>query len=265
MNHTDVVPVFATPSPEVRRIAVDRPWHWMQMGFADMVAGWRVSLAYGAVVVAFSWGLVLAMTGAGYFYLLLPMCAGFMLVAPLAAVGLYEASRRRARGEEATFRDTLGAFRANGLQIGLMGVLLLLLQLFWIRTATLLFALFFSGLNPSFENLVSVVFNSAVSLPFLVVGTALGGVLAFAAFCLSAVSLPMLLDRQTNIFTAVATSITAVQVNPKAMLLWGFIIVFFTGVGLATLFFGLAFAFPLIGHATWHAYKDLVAEDGETV
>lgn len=261
MTDVKAVPVFATPSPEVRQIAADRPWIWLQSGFRDMTAAWQVSLTYGALVVAFSWAIVLIMSGAGLFHLLLPLCAGFMIVGPLAAVGLYETSRRIEAGQKPSLTAAILAVRANPLQIGFFSAMLLLVWLLWIRVAILLYALFFNQMNPNLDNLIQTVFTSSASLPFLVTGTILGGILAFGTYAISAVSIPMLLDRQTNVFTAVATSITAVRTNLKAMLLWAFIIAICTGVGLVTLFFGLAILLPLIGHASWHAYKDLVAPD----
>ncbi len=258
MTDLHATPVFAPFSPAVRRIAPDSPWIWLQKGFADFSASWRVSLAYGLLIICFSWIVVSLLAGAGQIYLLLPMCAGFMLVAPLGAVGLYETSRRLSIGQPASLAAALTAVRKNALQIASMGVVLLLLLLFWIRLATLLFALFFAGVTPDLSNLVPMLLHSPVSLPFLITGTALGGVLALIAYAISVISIPMLLDRDTNVFAAIATSIKAVRTNPKPMLLWAFIIVFFTGLGMATLFLGLAIIFPLIGHASWHAYRDLV-------
>ncbi|WP_119678268.1 DUF2189 domain-containing protein [Indioceanicola profundi] len=251
---------LTAPLPRVRRIAPDRPWAWLQAGMRDLTAAWRVSLAYGAAVVAFSWALVLAMSGAGLLFLLLPLCAGFMIVGPLAAVGLYETSRRLERGQEPSLTAAVTALRANALQLSLFSAGLLMLWLLWIRVAILLYALFFGQMNPNLDNLARVLFTSDASLPFLLTGTLAGGVLAFATFAISAVAIPMLLDRPTNAATAVATSIMAVRTNLKPMVLWAFIIAFCTGLGLATLFFGLAVALPLIGHASWHAYKELVGD-----
>lgn len=261
MTDANAIPVFAAPSPQVRIIADDRPWAWLEAGFADLKRAWPVSMAYGAIVAAFSWVLALVMTGSGQFYLILPMCAGFMLVAPIAAVGLYDTSRRLAEGRPFSLATAVSAFLVNPRHVAYMGLVLALFQLFWIRVATLLYAVFFSDLNPNFQNLTTIVFNSDISLPFLITGTALGGILALTVFAIAAVSVPMLLDRDTNVFVAIATSVMAVKSNPKPMLLWAFIIAFCTAVGMATLFIGLIVAMPLIGHATWHAYKDLVAKD----
>jgi uncharacterized membrane protein len=259
---SEAIPVFAD-TPRIAKVEVDRPWSWLARGWEDLRASARVSLAYGALAVAASFLLVIGLRALDLFYLILPFAAGFMLVGPLAAVGLYEVSRRRGAGEPVTLLAAVTAWRRHAAQIGLMGVALLLLLLFWIRLALLIFALFFGQEPPPMENFVAAVFFAPKSLPFLVTGTVLGGVLAAAAFSISAVSIPMLLDRDVNVFAAIATSVAVVRHNIKAMALWAALIVFFTGIGLVTAFLGLAVTLPLIGHATWHAYKDLVLPEGE--
>ncbi len=252
-------PAHASALPAILAVPVDRPWLWLQRGWDDMLAARRVSLAYGALVVVASLALALALLGTGTLHLLLPLAGGFLMMAPLLAVGLYETSRRRAAGESMTLALALRAWRRNGVQIGMMGMALLLLHFTWIRVSLLLYALFFNGLNPSLDTLPGVVLTSPVSLPFLIVGTLVGGVLAAITFAISAVSIPMLLDRpETNVFAAIATSIAVVRANPQAMALWAGLIAFFTVGGMVTLFLGLALVLPLIGHASWHAYKDMV-------
>ena len=140
-----------------------------------------------------------------------------------------------------------------------MGVALLLFMFAWIRLAALIFMLFFGLAPPALENLVSQTLLSAESLPFLITGTAVGAVLSVIAFAISVVSIPLLLDRtEANVITAIATSVVAVRENLATMALWAALIVLFVGAGIATLYLGLIVALPLIGHATWHAYKDLV-------
>ncbi len=140
-----------------------------------------------------------------------------------------------------------------------MGLVLMLFLLAWIRLATLIFALFFSQRPVTMENFVSEVFFSAESIPFLIVGCGIGGVLAVIVFAISAVAIPLLLDREdANVFTAIAASVTAVTENPKTMAVWAALIALFIGAGLVTFYIGLIIALPLIGHATWYAYKDLI-------
>lgn len=259
-DNSGSVPVFSGPIPHIRLVPVDRPWHWLQLGMADLRAAWRVSLAYGALIAGFSLLLTLLVIGSGHVMLMLPLTSGFTLVAPLIAVGLYATSRDLSLGRTPDLRRALSALRVNSLQVGFLGVLLLLLHLFWVRVATLMYALFFADLSPTLDNLTETLFLSPASLPFLVTGSLLGAAFAAVAFAVSVVAIPMLLDRPTNAFTAMATSATTVRVNLPAMALWAFIIVFLTALGIATFFVGLVITLPLIGHASWHAYKELVTE-----
>ncbi len=243
----------------IRRIASDRPWHWLALGWHDFTASLAVSLPYGAALTLAGWVIGLLMFEAEIAWAILPAAAGFFLVAPLLAAGLYETSRRRAMGLTTTVAQSLEGFRRNGAQIGLMGVALLLIHLFWVRVATLLFALFFdTSFAPSLSALPAAMLQSPMLLPFLLVGTGFGFVLASAAFAISAISIPMLVDQPVSALEAITTSIRAVVENPRPMLLWAGLIVVFTGFALVPFFLGLAVAMPLIGHATWHAYRDLV-------
>jgi uncharacterized membrane protein len=255
----DAVPVFATPLPHVRRVAVDRPWTWLAAGWNDVLAAAPISLGYGLVIAAISIALLALLIGTEHVHLVMPLAAGFFLVAPLLAVGLYETSRRLSTGEKVSFTSALAAFRTHHAQIANMGVVLLLIHLIWVRVATLIYAVFFHSASPSLQTLVDTLLFSSASLPFLAVGTIVGAVLAVVVFSISAISLPMLLDRDVGIVTAMVTSMLAVRLNWKPMALWAALIVVFTAVGMATFMLGLIVAMPLVGHATWHAYRDLVA------
>jgi uncharacterized membrane protein len=244
----------------VRTIDTERPWVWLAAGWRDMCAAPLVSAFYGVLAVLSSFALVGGLAVLEMHYLVLPLAAGFMLLGPVLAVGLYESSRLLERGEPVTPHAVLGAYQRNASQIAGMGVVLMLALLAWIRVAFLVFAIFYSSSPPALDQLVDRIFFSAETIPFLLTGTALGAVIATAAFAISVVSLPMLLDRETDIFTAMATSAEAVRQNGRAMLVWAALIALFTAAGIATAFLGLAIAFPLIGHASWHCYRDLVGE-----
>jgi uncharacterized membrane protein len=140
----------------------------------------------------------------------------------------------------------------------MMCVVLVLLHLAWVLIAIVIFALFLGDTAPTLESLVGDVFFQPDSVPFLVFGTAAGAILALVVFSVSAVSIPLIVDRQTETITAILTSLRAVQQNWQAMMLWAGLIVIFTAAGIATLFVGLAVTLPLIGHATWHAYRAVV-------
>jgi len=255
---TDVTPLAIDRSLSIRTVSEERVWVWLSAGWRDMRRVPGVSLAYGAAFVAVSFLLSLGLWLVDMVYLVLPLAAGFMFIGPLVAVGLYDVSRRLERGERATLGEAVVAWRANVGQIATMGVVLMLFLLAWIRIAFLVFALFFGASPPSWDLLIQTVFFSVAGVPFLIVGTAAGAVLAAVAFAVSAVALPLLLDRDVGVVTAIAASATAVWRNRRVMIGWAALIVLFTAAGMATFYIGLALTLPLIGHATWHAYRDLV-------
>jgi uncharacterized membrane protein len=258
----EAVPVFTTTSPRVRRVELDRPWTWLARGWRDFQRALPVSVAYGVLFAVAGYAITLGLYLADLVYLILPMVCGFMIIGPLLAVGLYEVSRRLEAGEPVSLRTALSAWGRNGSQIGLMGIVLMLFLFAWIRLAALIFMLFYGLAPPSLEHLVAQTFLSAEGLPFLIVGTAIGGVLAALAFAISVISIPLLLDRpDANVITAIATSIVAVRENPAPMAFWAVLIAVFAGAGLVTLYLGLILTLPLIGHASWHAYRDLVEHD----
>ncbi|MCS6878410.1 MAG: DUF2189 domain-containing protein [Geminicoccaceae bacterium] len=247
----------------IRRIELDQPWHWLAEGWRDFRANPALGLFYGALAALTGYLILFGLWWAGMLYLVLPLLGGFLIVGPILTVGLYEAARRREEGRGTTFFEALAAFRRNPSQIALMGVALLLLMFAWVRLAALLFMLYFGGNPPSFENLFAQTFLEPDALPFLVIGTGVGGILAFIAFSMSVISIPLLLDRpDVNVIEAIVKSFEAVQVNFFPLLLWAALIVVFTVAGLVTLFIGLAFVLPILGFASWHAYSALVEREG---
>ena len=251
--------LVGVPAPRIRKIELDRPWAWLAAGWRDLTQAPAVGLTYGLLFALVGWAVTFGLWRVGAIYLILPLTAGFLIMGPLLAVGLYEVSRRHERNERATLGDAIGAFRANPSQIAFMGVTLLLLFFAWIRLAVMIFYLFFGLAPPSPADFAGRVFFSSESLPFLVAGIAVGAVLAALAFGLSAISIPLLLDRpQAHVVTAIAASFKAIVENPATMAFWAVLIVLFVGAGLITLYLGLIVTLPLIGHASWHAYRDLV-------
>lgn len=243
----------------IETVPNDRPWRWLELGWRDLMATPHIGFFYGGAVVAAGWALVLLLFLLDAAWAVLPAVAGFFLVAPVIAAGLYETSRRREADETVSLSLAFAAFRRNAPQLALMGSVLLIINLFWVRMAGLLFAVFFGmGFSPSIEHLPAALMRSDQLLPFLIVGTGIGFVLATVAFAVSAVSIPMLVDRDISAIEAIVISIRATFENWRAMAFWAGLIVVFTAMALVPFFLGLALVLPLIGHATWHAYRDMV-------
>lgn len=257
---TETISTTDPPGTQIRPVATDRPWLWLTAGWRDMLATRPIALAYGGAVCLAGWVVSLLLFEAGTLWAILPATSGFFLVGPLVAAGLYEVSRLREEGKSPTLANLLDPFRRNGGQIAFIGLVLLVLHLFWVRIAGLIFVLFFGMTSiPSLEQLPYAMLKSGQLLPFLVIGTGFGCILAAASFAVSAVSIPMLVDREISALEAITVSIQAVLENWKAMLLWAGLIVLFTGLALVPFYLGLVLVFPLVGHATWHAYRDVVA------
>jgi uncharacterized membrane protein len=259
MTSEIAAPAASGAKVAIRIVANDRPWKWLEAGWRDLMASPSIGFFYGGAVVAASWLLVLLLLAAGAAWAVLPAVAGFFLVAPLLGAGLYETSRRREAGEPVSLALAFAGFRRNGPQLALMGAALLLINLFWVRVAGLLFAVFFGlGFAPSLDQLPLAMLQSPQLLPFLIVGTGFGFVLACAAFAIAALSIPMLVDRDVSALEAIVVSIRATLDNWRAMAFWAGLIVVLTAIALVPFFLGLALVLPLVGHATWHAYRDIV-------
>jgi uncharacterized membrane protein len=256
---SDTVAVFRAPQPRIRRVPVDRPWVWLVAGWRDLIACPALALACGLVPVIAGWLTIALLVWFDMPYLVLPLGAGFFFVGPFLAVGLYEISRRREAALPLDAASVFGAWRRNPDQLALMGALLLFIHLVWMRVAQLLFAVFEWRSMPSWDRFADLLWFSSRSLPFLVAGIACGAVLAVIVFAIGAFAIPYLLDRrEANLFEAIATSVAAVRVNPQAMALWAALIGILVAAGMVPGLIGLAVVVPVIGHATWHAYRDIV-------
>ena len=256
---SETVAVFHAPQPRIRRVPVDRPWIWLGAAWRDILATPVLSLACGLVPVGVGWLATALLVWFDLPYLVLPLGAGFFFVGPFVAVGLYEISRRREKKLAIDRESVFLAWRRNPDQLALMGALLLFIHLAWMRVAQLLFAIFEWRSMPSWDRFADVVWFSSRSLPFLATGIVLGAVLAAAVFAVAAFAIPFLLDRrEANLFEAIATSVAAVRLNLQPMALWAVMIVLLVALGMVPGLLGLAIAVPLAGHATWHAYRDIV-------
>ena len=183
---------------------------------------------------------------------------GFLLAAPFLCIGLYDLSRHLERNQAFRWRDTLANMIARRWDMGLLVVFQAVVLIAWLRLATLLHALYFTHSGSSVSGLFEQLFTTSQGLGFTSVFVLSGALLAIAIFVSSVVAWPMLLDRDSSTLVAVATSFNAVKQNIPAMLVWAYLIVALIALGFATFFIGLIVILPLIGHATWHAYRDLV-------
>jgi uncharacterized membrane protein len=243
---------------QVHPIDGRHPWRWLAAGWRDLRRAPAWSIGYGTLFVVVGYLIVLGLVMTQTFFLLLPLLGGFLLVAPALGVVPYEISRRLERGERPRVRPMARALRRNSFHITTMGAVLVVAFVTWIMCANLIFALLGGGITPTPENLLPFLL-SGENLPMLLVGTAVGAVFALLVFAASAVAVPMLVDRaDLDVFSAMQTSLAAFRHNWRPMLLWAALILVFVLGGFLTLLVGLAIGFPLLGHATWHAYRDLV-------
>jgi uncharacterized membrane protein len=249
----------ATAGIRVEQVPLDAPWSWLAAGWRDLWTAPQVSLLYGVAFATVFASLALGLTVSGLASLILALAGGFLLVGPIAAVGLYEVSRRLESGDPVEVRDVLRAGPKAVGQVGFFGAILAFVYFVWLQLAFLLFMLFLGtrGLPPASEFVPTLLFTPH-GLGLLVAGTAVGGVIASIVFAISVISAPLLMARRVDAITAIQTSLTAVALNPRPMVLWAGLIAGFMVLGLATLSVGLVVIFPLIGHATWHAFRGLV-------
>jgi uncharacterized membrane protein len=258
MSHE--IPAVMPPLPRDRGLARGYP---PSMAFAWLAAGWRdfttqpgPSVAYGLGVFVVSLAVVAGFVRFGWDYILFPAFAGFMVIGPLLAVGLYQKSRRLAAGEPVSLADMIFVRPASGGQILFTGVLLCVLMLLWMRAAVILYALFFGLLPfPGLGHIAPMLFTTPTGWALLVVGTAIGALFASFSFAISVLAIPMLLEQRIDCLTAMGTSMQLVWNNLPALLAWGVIVLALFVLSLVTGLLGLIVAFPLLGHGTWHVYR----------
>lgn len=229
---------------------------WLAAGWQDFIRQPGPSLAYGFGVFLLSAALIWMLGNFGRDYALFPALAGFMIVAPILAVGLYEKSRAIDAGERVTLRRMIFVRPKAGAQVYFTGLLLCLLMLLWMRSAVIIYALFF-GVRPfpGLDHIADLLLTQPVGWAMLLVGTAVGGLFAAFSFAISVFSVPMLLDRRTDAFTAMGTSTALVWNNLVPMIVWGAIVLALFALSVVTALVGLIVIFPWLGHATWHAYR----------
>jgi uncharacterized membrane protein len=243
--------------PGIRRVTFTQPLHWLRDGAKDMAKAWPLSLFYGIVFALLGYGVVHAAWVKPH--LALALTSGFLFVAPVLATVFYCVSHRLERNHKLPgLWVPLLSWRGNPASLGLFALMLVFVLSVWERITAILVGLFLSG--SGIGGLADLLSVSAVQqhTDFVLAYLAFGGVLALMVFSLSVVSLPMLLHRKVDFATALVTSFLATKLNFAVMLLWGFLIAGLIVIGMATDFIAMAVIFPWLGHASWHAYRDLV-------
>jgi uncharacterized membrane protein len=236
------------------------PWTaafgWLGAGWRDLLNRPGPSLAYGVAVFLVSLVIVWGLFAFGLDYILFPALAGFMVMGPLIAIGLYAKSQAIEAGRPFSLSSMLFVKAKAGGQVLFIGVILTLLMLLWMRAAVIVYALFF-GLRPfpGLDHVAQMLFTTPTGWAMLLVGSVVGGLFAAFSFAISTFSVPMLLDQDVDAFTAMGTSISMVFRNLPVMIAWGVIVLVLSLLGVATGLLGLIVVFPLLGHATWHSYK----------
>lgn len=247
---------YTSPSDvKVYRADNEAPMRWLEKGFADFKNNFKLSILYGIFIAAI--GIILISTMQFSASFVIGAITGFVIVGPFVAIGLYDMSREMEFGRTPKLHHAISALRHNTGTLLAFAVALGFVHTVWTRLTGILIALFFSDLNTSGKNMFEIL-SDPQTVIFLAVFLVLGALIVGFAFSVSVISIPMIMHRNVDIVTAAMTSIRVVKKNPRKMFTWAVMISVIMLFGMATAFIGLIFAFPIVGHASWHAYRELV-------
>jgi uncharacterized membrane protein len=244
--------IFSLPLAELR---MGDPLRWIQLGWADFVRCPRIGLFYGLCFFAMGHALMAVFQSAPEY--VLALSAGFLLMGPFLCLGLYDASKAmQTHSHRPSLRASLQAWRPTRGTMAIFAGVLLILEMLWGRAALVVFAGSFTTL-PDKANLLAMLLDPE-NIAFLITYTAVGGIFAGLIFVTSVISIPMIMDRRVDAVSAGLTSIRACLQNPGVMLWWGALITGLVLLAILPVFLGLFIVGPVIGHATWHAYRHIV-------
>jgi len=244
--------------PDIATVGPSAPFRWLKAGLRDFTKAPAPFMFYGICLALTSAAIAWALLFSGAFAWVFVLAGGFFFLAPMLAMGLYQAGHLLEQDTPPRLGQMLfvkGAFRRD---LAYLGLALLLIYMLWTRIAQVVYALSTSYIHKTPTDFLHFMFTEPNGQNMAMIGTIVGGAIAFIAYSLIVISAPMLLDRKTDVFIATITSVRAVTTNFLTMLIWAFLIATLTAIGIATAFFGLIFIFPIIGLASWHAYRELV-------
>lgn len=248
-----------TARPTVRRIGPDDLRDALNKGLDDFIAMPTHSLFLIVLYPVLGLLLFRLTFGLDFLPLLYPLVAGFALIGPLAMIGVYELSRRRQEGLPVTW-DALNILKLPRLRdVLVFGLVLMAVFVAWLVAAMIIYQMYLGDATPAtLGAFIDKIIGTSAGTSLILVGTGVGFIFAALSFTISVVSVPMLLDRDVSVQTAVMTSVAAVKANPGMMAMWGFIIAIALAGGCVPLFVGLSVVLPVLGHASWHLYRKVV-------
>mgnify|MGYP006284197209 CR=1 FL=1 len=241
----------------ISRLRLGAPLHWLLLGWRDFRRCPGIGLFYGVCFFGMGHALFAVFHSAAQY--VLALSAGFLLMGPFLSLGLYHASRELEQGRTPSLPQSLLAWESRAGAMAVFAGVLLILEMLWGRASLIVFAVTFQDV-PDARNVLQQLLDPD-NLEFLVTYTCVGSVFAGLIFVTSVVSIPAIMDRQADAITAGLTSIRACLDNPLVMLLWGALIVVLMVVAMLPYFIGLIVLGPVVGHATWHAYREVWGED----
>ncbi len=262
MNDTRSDLPEASKVPQIQTLKMSDLGAALKSGWHDFRRAPGMGLLFALIYVLGGWALYLFFVVTEQVWWAIPITVGFPLLAPFLAVGLYEVSRRLETGESWTLPDIFGVVWHQRLrQLPLMSWVIIVYFLFWSFFAHMLFALFMGpavlmNISSSYAYLVQV-----EGLLMLIVGTGFGAIFALVLFCLTVISLPLLLDKELDFVTAMLTSLATVRHNLAVMLAWGALIAGLTFAAMLPALLGLFIVLPVLGHASWHVYRRALASE----
>ena len=240
----------------LRTLTFADPLRWLARGWRDFIRCPGIGVFYGGCFVVMGWALMSVYQNAPAY--MLALSAGFLLMGPFLCLGLYRASQRLEQGEKPDFGDSVLAWDTRTGQLAVFGFVLLILEMLWGRATLVVFAVSFDGM-PDFKGSLLALLDPE-NLAFIIAWLGVGAVFAGLIYAISVVSIPMILHRQTDAITAGLTSLRLVLTQPLVMIFWGVLISVLVVAAMLPWFAGLLVVGPVVGHASWHAYRAAVAD-----